>query len=152
VTEVPLPSKAPGSALSGAEASLVPVSRELDAVGARVRTGQLRLDREAAQRLLDELSAVRSRVETLITQASADGIDRSLRFGDNIVAHVMGDRLRGAASGGTDAAIPVLERFLAQLEKVSDIVSRAAGLVTDEDEEAAGRLDSIGRQTSGRRS
>ncbi|HET7042201.1 MAG TPA: hypothetical protein VFI13_09275, partial [Gemmatimonadales bacterium] len=66
--------------------------------------------------------------------------------------HVMGDRLRGAASGGTDAAIPVLERFLAQLEKVSDIVSRAAGLVTDEDEEAAGRLDSIGRQTSGRRS
>jgi hypothetical protein len=38
------------------------------------------------------------------------------------------------------------------LEKVSDIVSRAAGLVTDEDEEAAGRLDSIGRQTSGRRS
>ena len=58
--------------------------RELDAVGER-RTGQLRLDREA-QRLLDELSAAFAGGD-VDHPSDADGIDRSLRFGDNIVAH-----------------------------------------------------------------
>lgn len=127
----------------GAAASLAPVARELDTVGERVGAGELRLDPELARRLLDELSAVRARVEELLS-ASSDGIDRPLRFGDNIVAKAMGERFRGAASGPTGAAIPVLRGFLAQVEKVENIVARAARLVTDADEDAAERLGRAG--------
>ncbi|OQO90875.1 hypothetical protein B1813_15245 [Saccharomonospora piscinae] len=145
VTEVGAGANAPGLGFAGAAAaSLAPVARELDTVGRRVSSGQLRLDPESARTLLAELDGLCARVRAL-AEREGDGIDRPLRLGDNVVAHAMGTRLRGAASGGPDAAIPVLRRFAAQLEKVRGIVATASGLVRDQDEAAAEQLGAAGR-------
>jgi hypothetical protein len=137
------PSPPDGEFAAGAAAALAPVARDLETVHERVRDGDLHLDEQAAQQLLGSLSALRSRVETLI----ADGrrrIDRPLPLGDNFVGHTMSDSLQGAAGGGTGAAIPVLEEFGRQLERLQDIVSRAAGLIADTDAGAGERLSKLG--------
>ncbi|MEU6641273.1 hypothetical protein ABZ863_01855 [Saccharomonospora sp. NPDC046836] len=134
----------PGAAFaSGAAAALAPVAKDLEVVGEQVRAGDLRLDEEAAHRLLASLTAVQSRVHALIAD-SADRIDRPLLLGDNFVAETMSERLRGAASGGADAAIPVLEEFSGQLDRLADIVRRAAGLLTETDDAAGERLSRLG--------
>lgn len=141
LSSVPL---SPGAAFAqGAAASLAPVSEDLDAVHERIRTGQLRLDEEAAHRLLASLAAMQARVHTLIADGK-EQIGRPLRFGDNFVGEAMSERLRGAAFGTADAAIPVLEQFSGQLEKLESIVRRAAGLTTEFDLETRDRLRSIG--------
>ncbi|WP_199430866.1 hypothetical protein [Qaidamihabitans albus] len=136
MADVGEPALSPGAAFAaGAAAALAPVAKELEVVHERVRTGDLRLDEDAARRLLASIAAVQARVHNLIAD-SGEGIDRPLRLGDNFVAQAMSERLRAAASGGPDAAIPVLEEFSDQLEMFESIVRRAAGILADTDEEA----------------
>ncbi|MFC4005002.1 hypothetical protein ACFS2C_27670 [Prauserella oleivorans] len=129
---------------SGAADALAPVARDLDVVREQVQDGRLHLDPDAAHELLAAITRLQSRVHTLIADGS-ERIDQPLRFGANFVARAMSERLRGAASGGADAAIPVLEDFAGQLEKLDDIVRRAAGLITEADAAAGDQLHSLGR-------
>lgn len=132
-----MPALAPGAAFAqGAAAALAPVAQDLDTVDEQVRSGQLRLDEGTARRLLASVAAVQSRVHELIAD-TGQRVDRPLRLGDNVIGRTMGERLRQAASGGTDAALPVLEEFSGQLEKLELIVRRAAGLIVAADEEAS---------------
>ncbi|MFF5991410.1 hypothetical protein [Prauserella flavalba] len=140
----PVPMLAPGAAFaSGAAAALAPVAEDLETVHDQVRTGELKLDPDAAHRLLASITAVQSRVHTLIADCG-ERIDRPLRFGDNFVGRTMGERLRGAASGGAGAALPVLEEFARQLERLDEIVRRAAGLIAEADTDASERLTRLG--------
>lgn len=128
---------------AGAAASLAPVARELDTVSERVRDGTLRLDTDAAQRLLERLEQLHTRVNELIAHGES-GINQRLRFGHNIVGRSMSRRLEEAAAGDTDAAMPVLRQFLAQIEKMQDIVSRAATRLAQTDDDAVEALGALG--------
>lgn len=129
--------------LQNATAALVPVAEELDVVHDHVRAGALKLDEGAAHRLLATLSALQSRVHMLITEGNT-GIGQPLQLGHNFVGQVMGQRLRSAAFGAGDAAIPVLKEFALQLERLEDIVRRAAGLLSEVEEQARDRLGKLG--------
>lgn len=142
-TSVPIALSPQGAFADNAAASLAPVARELERVRDRVSTGELRLGEDAAQDLLVTLSTLQSQVRTLVAE-SGEGLGQPLPLGDNLVGTAMSERLRGAASGDSGAAIPVLEEFNLQLERLGDIVRRAAGLISASDDDARERLGRIG--------
>lgn len=118
---------------AGAAASLAPVAQELEAVRSQVGTGDLQLDQDAARKLLASLAEIHARVHRMIARSS--DLDVSLRLGQNIVGEVMSERLRGAASGGTKAAIPVLERFGELLYELETTIRTASGIVEENEHE-----------------
>lgn len=130
----------PASAFApGAEETLDPVSRQLNWVATQARRGNLRLDPAAAHRLLAALSELQARVHTMIANGK-ERIGPPLRFGDNFVARAMGKRLRASAVGNSSAAVPVLESFLAELDKLEHIVRRASVTITTADDDAKSEI------------
>ncbi|MCR3720176.1 MULTISPECIES: hypothetical protein [Prauserella salsuginis group] len=128
----------------GAADRLVPVAEELNQVREQIDSGELRLDEGAAHNLLATLMQLQGHVHRLIADAG-ENIAAPLRFGDNFVGETLAERLRGAAEGDANAALPVLTAYAAQLEKLEGIVRAAAGMITTADEEAGEDLQRIGR-------
>lgn len=126
-----------------AAAAIVPVARDLQEVDRQVRSGQLRLDPEAANRLLATLNELKARVHKMIANSDRT-IDRVLKFGDNFVGDAMGRRFREAASGDGTAMLTVLEEFATQLDTLEATVRRAAGLVVAVDTDAKETFERLG--------
>ncbi|MCP2256190.1 hypothetical protein LY13_004975 [Prauserella aidingensis] len=129
---------------SGAAGRLAPVAEELNQVREQIGRGELRLDHGAAHSLLAQLMQLQGHVHRLIADAG-ENIAAPLRFGDNFVGETLAQRLQGAADGDTNAALPVLKAYAAQLEKLEGIVRAAAGMITTADEDAERDLQRIGR-------
>lgn len=128
----------------GAAGRLAPVAEELDQVREQIDNGELRLDEAAAHNLLATLMRLQAHVHGLIANAG-ENIAAPLRFGDNFVGETLAQRLRGAADGDANAALPVLKAYAEQLEKLEGIVRAAAGMITTADEDAGEDLQRIGR-------
>lgn len=125
--------------MAGATAGLVEVSGEVRRMRDSIASGGLRMDAEAAHKLLASLADTQAGVQRMIVRASSD-LDQRLRLGDNPIGHTMSERFRGAASGGRRAARPVLEDFAKLLEELEQTVRKAAGLYVAADDDAVDRL------------
>ncbi|GAA1214025.1 hypothetical protein GCM10009675_39920 [Prauserella alba] len=142
---VGLPPTAPALDFAdGAAGRLAPVAEELNQVREQIDNGELRLDEGAAHNLLATLMQLQAHVHRLIADAG-ENIAAPLRFGDNFVGETLAQRLRGAADGDANAALPVLTAYAAQLEKLEGIVRAASGMITTADEDAGEDLQRIGR-------
>lgn len=126
------------SFVAHASAGLANVAEDLDTVRESAGSGNLRMDEDYARHLLAALADVESRVQRMILRSS--DLDVRLRLGDNVVGQAMSERLRGAASGGAGAAIPVLEDFAEMVQGLEATVRKAAGLYRATEDEAQQRI------------
>ncbi|RZQ61994.1 hypothetical protein [Amycolatopsis suaedae] len=110
---------------------LAPIAGDVQAVKKSAKTGGLKLEEGAAQKLQKELADIRVRVVAMMREARE--LDVPLHLGSSFVAHAMSERLRWAAGG---AAIPVLGDFRDVLEDLELIVKRADKKFKETEEQA----------------
>ena len=118
--------------------SLTPVAARLGDARRHAESGALRIDLDAAQRLLDRLADLRSRAGDLVTAGVE--LDRPLRFGDSWVGHLLARRLRGVAVDDERGLAPVLATFHQVLDDLEGTVRLAAGAYGTTDDDAAAEL------------
>lgn len=120
--------------------SLTPIAARVGDARRDAQSGALRIDLDAARRLLDRLGDLRTRARQLV--AAGVELDRPLRFGDNWVGGLVSQRLRGVAVDDDRGVAPVLDTFHQVLDDVEATVRLAAGLYRTADDEV---VDTLGR-------
>ncbi|WP_020668802.1 hypothetical protein [Amycolatopsis nigrescens] len=128
------PESTPAAFVQQTSAGLAPVAAGMAVVRHNAQSGALRLEEGAAQDLLEALHEAKLKVATLVDESAE--LDVPLRLGDNFVGQTMSGRLQEAASGGTDAALPVLDQFRQMLADLELTVRAAAGLYQTADDQA----------------
>ncbi|MFI7678247.1 hypothetical protein [Actinophytocola sp. NPDC049390] len=123
--------------------ALTPVAAHLGDARRHAESGALRIDLDAAQRLLDRLADLRSRTGTLAAEATE--LDRPLRFGDNWVGHLLARRLRAVAVHDERGVAPALTEFSQVLDDLENTVRLAAGVYRTTDDETVTELRRCGR-------
>lgn len=137
----------------GSGVDLAPVSQDMADVRAAARSGELRIDAEAADALLKDLADIKDRVSQLT--ADATELDVPLQLGDNWVGRAMSQRLHAVAQGQDSAALRVFKQFAMVVEDYEQAVRRAAERyvaieddVQSDAQQAARRLDVIDGRSS----
>lgn len=118
---------------AAAAAALAPVAGQVEQVKEQAEAGGLRIDLNAAERLLQQVQQVRVRAAELVRSGSS--LDTPLQFGDNWVGRIMSERLRTVAVDENGGVTPVLRQFHGLLDSVEAIIRLAAGLYRTTDEQ-----------------
>lgn len=123
--------------------ALTPIAAQVGAARRDAESGALRIDLDAARRLLERLGGLRSRARRLV--AASVELDRPLPFGDNWVGGLVSQRLRGVAVDDDRGVAPVLDTFHQVLDDVEATVRLAAGLYRTADDEVVDALRGCAR-------
>lgn len=100
--------------------------------------GAVRIDHDAAGRLLTRLEKLKSRAARLAEDGAE--LDHPLRFGDSWVARLMAGQLRGIGVERDGGLTPALRTFHETLTELEAIVRSSAGQYQQTDEDGVAML------------
>ncbi|OLZ47943.1 hypothetical protein BS329_27345 [Amycolatopsis coloradensis] len=108
------------------------------------KKGTVKVTEDAAKKLIDALMKARQELNALIKDSTEFKVP--LKLGDNFVGRTMSDRFQGAATEGTEAAVPVLEDFAVVLKDLQLTVMAARKMYVAADEEGQEQLERVARR------
>ncbi|UUV28472.1 hypothetical protein NQK81_27155 [Amycolatopsis roodepoortensis] len=132
------------AAFGASAPALVPLASKVRAAKTDAKKGTVKVTEDAAKKLIDALVKARQELDALIKGSTE--LKAPLKLGDNFVGHTMSERFQGAATKGTEAAVPVLTDFAGVLEDFQLTVKAARKLYVAADEEGQERIERIARR------
>ncbi|OXM52469.1 hypothetical protein CFP75_09830 [Amycolatopsis alba DSM 44262] len=108
------------------------------------KKGTVKVTEDAAKKLVDALLKARHELNALIKDSTE--FKAPLKLGDNFVGHTMSERFQGAATEGTEGAVPVLEDFAVVLKDFQLTVMAARKMYVAADEEGQEQLQRVARR------
>ncbi len=134
----------PQAAFGASAPALAPVAGKIRDTKADAKKGTVKVTEDAAKRLVDTLLKARHELNALIKDSTE--FKAPLKLGDNFVGRTMSDRFQGAATEGTEAALPVLNDFAKVLKDFQLTVMAARKMYVAADEEGQEQLERVARR------
>ncbi|MEU3623805.1 hypothetical protein [Amycolatopsis coloradensis] len=134
----------PQAAFGASAPALAPVAGQIRNTRTDAKKGTVKVTEDAAKKLIDALMKARQELNALIKDSTEFKVP--LKLGDNFVGRTMSDRFQGAATEGTEAAVPVLEDFAVVLKDLQLTVMAARKMYVAADEEGQEQLERVARR------
>ena len=144
MAQKPKGSATPQAAFGAAAPALAPLAGQIRDTKTAAKKGTVKVSEDAAKKLVDALLKARHEVNALIKESEEFRVP--LKLGDNFVGHTMSERFKGAATDGTDAAVPVLKDFAIVLKDFQLTVMAARKMYVAKDEEGQEQLERVARK------
>lgn len=134
----------PQAAFGASAPALAPLAGQIRNTRTDAKKGTVKVTEDAAKKLIDALMKARQELNALIKDSTEFKVP--LKLGDNFVGHTMSDRFQGAATEGTEAAVPVLKDFAVVLKDLQLTVMAARKMYVAADEEGQEQLERVARR------
>ncbi|GAB3705711.1 hypothetical protein GCM10027598_07220 [Amycolatopsis oliviviridis] len=134
----------PQAAFGASAPALAPVAGQIRDTKTDAKKGTVKVTEDAAKKLVDALLKARHELNALIKDSTE--FKAPLKLGDNFVGHTMSERFQGAATEGTEAAVPVLKDFAVVLKDLQLTVMAARKMYVAADEEGQEELERVARR------
>ncbi|WP_410658456.1 hypothetical protein [Amycolatopsis sp. lyj-112] len=134
----------PQAAFGASAPALAPVAGQIRDSKTAAKKGTVKVTEDAAKKLIDAVTKARQELNALIADSTEFKVP--MKLGANFVGQTMSERFQGAATVGTEAAVPVLNDFAKVLKDFQLTVMAARKMYVAEDEEGQAQLERVARR------